>query len=143
MTFLWAGQPQLTQYGERNQSQRVQSAPHSLDMMSLQPKLVPPPSHSAWLQGNPGCRQIRMQLALQEANRQPTEEAPWDGGCLPSQLLHGCSVTFPAPPAGCVLERAAADYHHASHIRGMCWKEHYSSQPPTAPCLKLKARSNP
>lgn len=92
-----------------------------------------------WFQGNPGCRQIKMQVALQEANQQPNKKGPWDGGCLPPQLLHGCSITFPAPCTGCVLERATADYHHASHVRGMCWKEHYSSQPPTTPCLKLKA----
>lgn len=139
LTFLWARQPQLTQHGGRNYRQRVQSAPHSLDMMSLQPKLVPPRSHSAWSQDNPECRQIRMQLALQKANQQPNKKSPWSGGCLPPQLQ--CHLPCPSP--GCVLERATADYHHASHMRGMCWKQHYSSQPPTAPCLKLKARSNP
>lgn len=102
-------------------------------------KAVPPHSHSAWSQDNPEYRQIRMQLALQKANQQPNKKGPWSGGCLPPQLQ--CHLPCPSP--GCVLERATADYHHASHMRGMCWKQHYSSQPPTAPCLKLKARSNP
>lgn len=140
MTFLWAGQPQLTQYGERNQRQRVQSAPHSLDLTTLQPKLVPPPSLSAWFQGIPGAAD---KDATGIAGSQPP--APREGTLgwgLPA-ISAAASVTFPAPSTGCVLERAAADYHRASHVRGMCWKEHYSSQTPTAPCLKLKAHSNP
>lgn len=84
------------------------------------------------------CRQQGCIWHCRKPTPSPTRRDP-GMGLVPSQLLHSCSITFPAPCAGCVLERAAADYHHASHIRGMCCKEHYSSQPPTSPCLKLKA----
>lgn len=69
------------------------------------------------------------------ANLQPLEKAPKVGQGL--QQNH--SITFTAPSPGCVLERGAADYHHSSHVRRMCWEEHYSKEPPTAPHLKLKA----
>lgn len=65
-------------------------------MMSLQLKLIPPPSQSAWSQGEPRCRQVRVQLAVQGVNHQPMEKASRDGSA--SHLSYCTAAASPSLP---------------------------------------------
>lgn len=123
-----------TPCGERSQGTEFGLLP-LLWHMPLPLKLVLPTSLSAWSPGSPGCRQRKVRLAVQESTSSPWRRHPAMGAASPLR----CHLPCPLPSLRSGKKRAAADYHHASHIGGMRWKEHYSKEPPTAPRLTLRA----